>query len=144
MSYLYIKSFHLIFLIAWMVSLLYLPRLFVYHSSVSKTSPSYNLLLLMEKRLIKIIAIPAMILTLLFGTLLLDIQDELLYENYFIIKLFSVLLLICYQIYIIFVYLAFKRGKNKKSANFYKFINEIPTVFMIIIILLVVLKPNLG
>ena len=67
MFYLYFKSFHLIFLIAWMVSLLYLPRLFVYHSSVSITSSSYNLLLLMEKRLIKIIAIPAMILTFFFG-----------------------------------------------------------------------------
>ena len=144
MFYLYIKSFHLIFLIAWMVSLLYLPRLFVYHSGVSINSSSYNLLLLMEKRLIKIIAIPAMILTFLFGSILLNIQNELLYENYFIIKLFSVLLLIIYQVYLIFVYRSFKKRINKKSANFYKLINEIPTIFMIIIILLVVLKPNLG
>ena len=112
MFYLYIKSFHLIFLIAWMVSLLYLPRLFVYHSSVSKTSSSYNLFLLMEKRLIKIIAIPAMILTFLFGIILLYIQNDLLYENYFIIKLFFVLLLIIYQIYLIFVYLDFKEKKK--------------------------------
>ena len=144
MYYLYVKSFHLIFLIAWMVSLLYLPRLFVYHSSVSTTSSSYNLLLLMEKRLIKIIAIPAMILTFLFGSILSYIHSELLYENYFIIKLFSVLLLIIYQVYLISVYLSFKKRINKKSANFYKFINEIPTIFLIIIILLVVLKPNLG
>jgi len=144
MYYLYIKSFHLIFLIAWMVSLLYLPRLFVYHSGVSTTSSTYKLLLLMEKRLIIIIAIPAMILTFLFGSILLNIQNELLYENYFIIKLFSVLLLIIYQVYLIFVYRSFKKRINKKSANFYKLINEIPTIFMIIIILLVVLKPNLG
>ena len=144
MYYLYIKSFHLIFLIAWMVSLLYLPRLFVYHSGVSITSSTYKLLLLMENRLIKIIAIPAMILTFLFGSILLNVQNEFLYENYFIIKLFFVLLLIIYQVYLIFVYLAFKKRINKRSANFYKFINEIPTIFMIIIILLVVLKPNLG
>ncbi len=144
MYYLYIKSFHLIFLIAWMVSLLYLPRLFVYHSGISITSSSYNLLLLMEKRLIKIIAIPAMILTFLFGSLLLNIQNELLYENYFILKLLSVLLLTIYQVYLIFVYFGFKKRINKRSANFYKLINEIPTIFMIIIILLVVLKPNLG
>ena len=144
MYYLYIKSFHLIFLIAWMVSLLYLPRLFVYHSGVSITSSSYKLLLLMEKRLIKIIAIPAMILTFLFGTILLNIQNELLYENYFRIKLISVILLIIYQVYLISVYLAFKKKINKRAATFYKFINEIPTVFMIIIILLVVLKPNIG
>ena len=144
MYYLYIKSFHLIFVIAWMVALLYLPRLFVYHSGVSITSSSYNLLLLMEKRLIKIIAMPAMILTVFLGGVLLNIQSELLYENYFIIKLLSVLFLIIYQAYLIFVYLAFKKRKNKRTANFYKFINEIPTFLMIIIILLVVLKPNLG
>ena len=127
-----------------MVALLYLPRLFVYHSGVSITSSSYKLLLLMEKRLIKIIAMPAMILTFLFGSILLNIQSELLYENYFITKLLFVLLLIIYQVYLIFVYLAFKKRINKRTANFYKFINEIPTIFMIIIILLVVLKPNLG
>jgi putative membrane protein len=98
----------------------------------------------MEKRLIKIIAIPAMTLTLLFGIILLNIQNELLYENYFIIKLLSVLLLLIYQIYLIRVYLAFKKRINKRPASFYKLINEIPTIFMIIIILLVVLKPNLG
>ena len=144
MYYLYIKSFHLIFLIAWMVSLLYLPRLFVYHSGKSITSSSYNLLLLMEKRLIKIIAIPSMILIFLFGSILLNINYELLYENYFILKLLSVLSLVIYQVYLIFVYLAFKKRINKRSSNFYKYINEIPTIFMIIIILLVVLKPNLG
>ena len=83
MYFLYVKSFHLIFLIAWMVSLLYLPRLFVYYSSISTNNSPYNLLLLMEKRLIKIIAIPAMILTFLFGTILLNIQNELLYEKLF-------------------------------------------------------------
>ena len=144
MYYLYIKSFHLIFLIAWMVSVLYLPRLFVYHSGISVTSSTYNLFLLMEKRLIKIIAIPAMILTVLFGSILLNIQKELLYENYFAIKLLAVLFLIIYQVCLIRVYLAFKKRINKRSANFYKIINEIPTILMIIIILLVVLRPNLG
>ena len=144
MLYLYVKSFHLIFLIAWMVSLLYLPRLYVYHSSVSKNSSSYNLFLLMEIRLIKIIAIPAMTLTIFFGTILLYINHSLFYENYFIIKLFFVLILIMYQIYLISVYTKFKVRENFRSGKFYKIINEIPTILMIIIILLVVLKPNLG
>ena len=87
---------------------------------------------------------PAMILTFFFGGILLNIQSELLYENYFIIKLLSAALLIIYQVYLILIYLAFKKKINKRTANFYKFINEIPTFFMIIIILLVVLKPNLG
>ncbi len=144
MLYLYIKSFHLIFLIAWMVSLLYLPRLFVYHCSVTKNSSSYNLFLLMERRLIKIIALPAMILTFIFGIILLYISHNIIYENYFIIKLFLVLILIIYQIYLISVYTKFKVRENFRSGKFYKFINEIPTILMIIIILLVVLKPNLG
>ncbi len=144
MYYLYIKSFHLIFLIAWMVSLLYLPRLFVYHSTVSKISSSYSLLLLMEIRLIKIIAIPAMLLTLLFGTILLYYESSLLNETYFLTKLFSVILLIIYQFYLIVVFITFKRKKNKRSSKFFKFLNEIPTILMIIIILLVVLKPNMG
>ena len=144
MFYLYVKSLHLIFLIAWMVSLLYLPRLFVYHCSISKSNSSYDLFLLMEKRLINIIAIPAMVLTALFGIMLLNIQKELLYENYFQIKFLFVMILIVYQVYLIFMYLGFKKKINKKSAKFYKFINEIPTILMIIIILLVVLKPNLG
>ena len=144
MFYLYLKSFHLIFLIAWMVSLLYLPRLFVYHSSVPKSSSSYNLLLVMERRLIKIISIPGMVLTYLLGITLLKGQYELINENYFKIKLFFVLSLSIYQVYLISVYINFKKRKNKKSDKFYKFINEVPTIFMIIIILLVVLKPNIG
>ena len=144
MFYLYIKSFNIIFLIAWMVSLLYLPRLFVYHSNLSNKNSSYNLFLLMEIRLIKIIALPAMILTFLFGTILLHIQYNLIFEIYFIIKLIFVLALVIFQIYLFFVYLTFKERKNSKSERYYKLINEIPTILMIFIILLVVLKPNIG
>ena len=144
MFYLYVKSFHLIFLIAWMVSLLYLPRLFVYHTSLSKNSSPYNLFLLMEVRLIKIIAIPAMVLTYIFGFILVLNARDFIYENYFLIKLLSVVLLTIFQFYLIFLYLNFKARNNKKSVKFYKTINEIPTILMIIIILLVVLKPNIG
>ena len=144
MLYLYLKSFHLIFLIAWMVSLLYLPRLFVYHSSISKNNSSYNLFLLMETRLIKIIALPGMVLTFIFGIILLYLQNNLIFENYFRIKFSLVLLLVIFQIYLIYIYTIFKKKKNKRSGKFYKLINEIPTILMIIIILLVVLKPNLG
>ena len=98
----------------------------------------------MEVRLIKIIAVPGMLLTFLFGILLLNFQDNLIFENYFIVKLLLVILLAIFQIHLIVVYLAFKKRQNNKSGKFYKFINEIPTIFMIIIILFVVLKPNLG
>ena len=85
-----------------------------------------------------------MILTLIFGSILLYSQNELMYEKYFIIKLLFVLLLIIYQVYLFLIYSTFKDRKNKRSGNFYKLVNEIPTIFMIIIILLVVLKTNLG
>ena len=138
------KIFSFNFLIAWMVSLLYLPRLYVYHSDLSVSSSTYKLFLTMEIKLIKIIALPGMMLTFLFGFILLYLQNELFSENYFIIKLLFVLLLTIFQVYLISLYLLFKRKQNNKSGSYYKFVNEIPTVFMIIIILLVVLKPDLG
>ena len=144
MYYLYLKSFHIIFIIAWMVSLLYLPRLFVYHSSVSLKTETYDIFLLMEKRLILIIAIPALILSYIFGFLLLSENITLIYENYFNIKLLLLLMLTIYQIYLIMIYKDFKLKINNKSPRFFKLLNEIPTVIMIFIILLVVLKPNLG
>ena len=144
MYYLYLKSFHIIFIIAWMVSLLYLPRLFVYHSSVSLKTETYDIFLLMEKRLILIIAIPALILSYIFGFLLLSENITLIYENYFNIKLLLLLMLTIYQIYLILIYKDFKLKINNKSPRFFKLLNEIPTVIMIFIILLVVLKPNLG
>ena len=98
----------------------------------------------MEIRLIKIIAIPATILTFISGITLIYQEKELIYENYFIIKLFLVLLLLTYQGYLIHIYKTFKARSNKKTEKFYKVINEIPTFLMIIVILLVVLKPNLG
>ena len=122
MLYLYIKSFHLIFLIAWMVSLLYLPRLFVYHSSLSRIDSSYDLFLLMEIRLIKIISIPAMVLTLFFGFFLLYLQNEFIYENYFIIKVLAVALLIIYQFFLFLSYLDFKKKKIIDQVHFLKFL----------------------
>ena len=98
----------------------------------------------MEKRLINIIAIPAMILTIILGLILLYYQINLISENYFIIKFIFVILLIIYQIYLVCLHKIFREKNNKRTDKFYKIINEIPTLFMIIIILLVVLKPNLG
>ena len=144
MFYLYVKSFHLISLIAWMVFLLYSPRLFVYHSTFSKSSSRYNLFLLMELRLIKIIAVPAMTLTFVFGIILLHQENDLIYVNYFIIKLLLVFLLIASQIDLTHIYKIFKTLNNRKLEKFYKVLSEIPTILMIIIILLVVLEPNIG
>ena len=98
----------------------------------------------MEIRLIKIIAVLAMILTFIFGIILLYQEEGLIWEKYFIIKLCLVLLLVIYQIYLIHIFKIFKVLNNTKSKNFYKVLNEVPTILMIIIILLVVLKSNIG
>ena len=98
----------------------------------------------MEIRLIKIIAIPSMFLTSLFGFILLYINRDLILEKYFLLKVALVIMLVLYQVYLYFIHLSFKAKKNVKSSLFFKYLNEIPTVLMIIIILLVVLKPNIG
>ena len=144
MFYLYIKSFHLISLIAWMVPLLYLLTLFVHLSTVLKINSPYVSFLLMEIKLIKFIAISVMISTFVFGIVFLCQDSDLTYENYFIIKLCAVFLFTIYQIYLIYIYKSFKAKNNKRLVKFYKALNEVPTILMIIIILLVVLKPNIG
>ena len=143
MSYLYLKAFHIIAVIAWMVALLYLPRLFVYHSERQKDSISYEVFLLMEKRLIKIIMLPSMLLSLVFGILMIYLNTTLLMEGYFHLKLLLLLVLFGFHGYLISTYKKFEQRKITQTANYFKAINEIPTVLMIIIIILVVVKPNI-
>ena len=143
MIYLYLKAFHLISVIAWMVGLLYLPRLFVYHADSRNDSISYEVFLLMEKRLIRVIMLPSMILSLVFGIAMIYINSSILHEGYFHIKLFLLIILFGIHGYFVFLYKQFEEGKNEKTAKYFRLINEIPTVLMIIIIILVVVKPNL-
>ena len=143
MIYLYLKAFHLISVIAWMVGLLYLPRLFVYHADSRKDSISYEVFLLMEKRLIRIIMLPSMILSLVFGIALIYINSSILHEGYFHIKLFLLIILFGIHGHFVFLYNQFEERKNEKTSKYFRLINEIPTVLMIIIIILVVVKPNL-
>ena len=144
MYYLYIKAFHIISIIAWMVSLLYLPRLFVYHSQVLRDTKTYEIFLLMERRLIYLISLPSFLLSSLFGAILIYENNMLIYENYFLLKVLCICLLIIYHYVLILFYIKFKKKENINTSKFYKVLNEIPTLLMIIIILLVVLKPNLG
>ena len=144
MIYMYFKAFHIIAVIAWMVSLLYLPRLFVYHSSVMRKSITYEIFLTMEKRLLYFISLPAVFLSYIFGSYLIHENKSLVYEPYFIIKILAILLLTIFHYYLFSIYKSFKFETNVKTSNFFKYINEIPTVLMILIIILVVVKPDLG
>lgn len=144
MIYLYYKAFHIVAVIAWMVSLLYLPRLFVYHSSVLRKSVTYDIFLIMEKRLLYFISVTSIIFTYLIGVLLIIENLDLLSENYFIIKVLLVLFLTIYRFHLFLIFKNFEKRANTKISSYYRYINKIPTILMILIILLVVVKPDIG
>ena len=144
MYYDVLKAFHLIAVISWMVGLLYLPRLFVYHNETIFKSETDNTFLLMEFRLNKFIMTPAMVLTYLLGFILVYKQNYLLFENYFIIKLVLVVLLTAFHVYLSMLYKDFKKGYRIRNTVFYKIINEVPTILMIIIVILIIVKPNIS
>ena len=143
LSYDVIKSLHLIAVISWMVGLLYLPRLFVYHNESKLASDMDKTFLIMEYRLYHYIMNPALILTSLFGAYLLYKSPYLLIENYFLIKSIIVFLLIVFHLYLYFLYKDYKKRYRIKTTRFYRVINEIPTVLIIIVIILIFVKPEL-
>lgn len=142
MFYDIIKSFHLISIISWMVGLLYLPRLFVYHNDTDNLSEMDVTFLLMEYRLLKYIMTPALIVTYVLGVLLLYNNIDFLSENYFLVKLFLVFCLTIFHFYLSILYKDFKKGYRIRTTKFFRIINEIPTLLMIFIILLILVKPD--
>ena len=126
-----------------MVGLLYLPRLYVYHNDKEYLSDIDTTFLLMEQRLLKYIMKPALVATYAFGFILIYENDYLLSENYFLLKLVLVFILSLFHIYLSILYKDFKKGYRYKSTKFFRIINEIPTVLMIVIILLVIVRPDL-
>ena len=142
MFYDIIKSFHLISIISWMVGLLYLPRLFVYHNDTKNLSDMDVTFLLMEYRLMTYIMTPALIVTYTLGFLLLYDNTYFLSENYFLVKLFLVFCLTIFHFYLTILYKEFKKGYRFRKTKFYRIINEIPTLLTILIILLIIVKPN--
>ena len=142
MFYEIIKSFHLISVISWMVGLLYLPRLFVYHNDTKNFSEMDHTFLVMEYRLLNYIMTPAVVVTYFLGFVLLYDNSYFLDENYFLIKLLLVFCLTLFHYYLYILYKDFKKGYRFKKTKFYRIINEIPTLLMIFIILLIIVKPN--
>jgi putative membrane protein len=125
-----------------MAALLYLPRLFVYHTTVKKNSDTSEMLKIMELRLQKYIMNPAMLLTLLFGIFLLKTGELVNWgEKWIYFKLLAVFLLLLVHYLLAKYRKDFFLNKNRHSKKFYKILNEIPTILLILIILLVYLKP---
>ena len=140
--YLLFKSLHLISVISWMAGLLYLPRIFVYHSENSSEIKTSEIFKIMEKKLYFYIMTPAMTLSWIFGLLLIQtIGFQQLAQTWLILKIIFVVILTIYHFYLGNVLNQFKLGQNKRSHKFYRYINEIPTILLILIVFVVIFKP---
>ncbi len=140
--YLWIKALHIIFVMSWMAGMLYLPRLYVYHAQSKPGSELSETLKIMERRLLRGIINPAMIASFIFGGLLLMVPGVLVSPlGWLHVKLLFVLLLSAYHGFLARWRKDFERDQNQRSHTFYRMINEIPAVFMIIIVIMVVIKP---
>ena len=139
--YLLFKSLHLIAVISWLAGLLYLPRIFVYHSEATHESQK-NVFKTMERKLYNFIMMPAMLLSWLFGVLLIhSLGFEVFTELWMQIKTISVIILTYYH-FLLGKYLNdFAINDNKKSSKFYRIINEVPTIILIVVVFVVVFKP---
>ena len=141
-TYLLFKSLHLISVISWMAGLLYLPRIYVYHAQNKSENIISEVFKVMEKKLFFFIMTPAMILSWIFGLLLIhEIGFDQLGQTWMILKLLFVVILTLYHFYLGRILNQFKMDLNKYSHKFYRLINEIPTILLILIIFVVVFKP---
>ena len=139
--YLLFKSLYLIAVISWMAGLLYLPRIFVYHSEASYVEQK-NIFKIMERRLYNYIMMPAMLLSWVFGILLIHTLGFNIFSEFWMqLKTFLVSILTIYH-FLLGKYLNdFASDNNKKSSKFYRIINEVPTLILIVVIFVVVFKP---
>ena len=144
-TYLLFKSIHLIAVISWMAGLLYLPRIFVYHSEAARDNKSEDLMStfkVMERRLFIYIMNPAMIISWILGALLIHtVGIDNLSFLWLQLKLLFVIILTIYHFFLFQCLRKFVDNNNSYSPKFYRIINEIPTVLLIGIILIVIFKP---
>lgn len=139
-SYLWFKALHIISVMAWMAGLFYLPRLYVYHTQASKGSELSETLKVMERRLLRAIMYPAMVSSLIFGILLL-FEIQAWKQGWLHVKLLSIFGMIVFHFMLARYRIAFLEDRNQKSEKFYRMINEVPTVLMIVIVIMAIVKP---
>ena len=140
--YLTFKALHLIAVISWMAGLLYLPRIFVYHTENQDEKQINDVFKIMEFKLYNYIMMPAMILSWIFGLILIgSIGFEQLHSTWLIIKLILVVVLTIYHFFLGNCLNKFKNDENKYSSRFFRIFNEIPTILLILIVFIVVFKP---
>ena len=139
--YNWIKAFHIISVICWMAGLLYLPRLFVYHSAIKSGSELSETFKVMERRLNLFITNPSMIFTFVFGIWLIFLSPEILEQHWMQWKIIGLVGMTGIHGAFSRWRRFFERDENIFSTKFYKWINEVPTVLMIAIVILAVVKP---
>jgi putative membrane protein len=141
-SYLLFKSLHLIAVISWMVGLLYLPRIFVYHVENLNDKNTCLAFKTMESKLFFYIMTPAMILTWLFGLILIYVSGlDVLFALWIKLKILFIILLTLYHFYLARCLNDFKLEQNTKTSKFFRIINEVPTILLVFIVFIVVFKP---
>ena len=141
MSYEIIKSLHIISVISWMVGLLYLPRLFVYHADASTGSVQAETFKVMERRLLKAIMTPAMIASFIFGLWMLALNPGLLSEPWFHLKLTAVFLMAGVHGKFSKMRRLLENDEKPRSSKAYRIWNEVPTILMVITVFMAVAKP---
>ena len=141
-SYLLFKSLHLIAVISWMAGLLYLPRIFVYHVENLNDQNTSSIFKTMERKLFFYIMMPAMILSWIFGfILILTIGIDIFFTLWVKLKLLFVILLTIYHFYLCKLLKDFNLNRNTKSSKFFRILNEVPTILLILIVFIVIFKP---
>lgn len=139
--YLWIKALHVISVLSWMAGMLYLPRLYVYHCGAKAGSEMSETFKIMERRLLRIIINPAMILSWAFGIAMLVQNPDLLHQPFMHAKLGLLVLMQLAHAMLARCRRLFARDANPHSARFYRILNEVPTVLMIGIVILIIVKP---
>ena len=140
-TYLTFKSLHLIAVVSWMAGLLYLPRIFVYHAENETNNDIKAVFKIMEHKLFFYIMTPAMLASWIFGILLIYVQSYETFSFWLAIKLILVIILTFYHFLLLKWLIDFKKDSNSHSGKFFRYMNEVPTILLIIIIFVVVFKP---
>jgi putative membrane protein len=141
--FVWIKAFHIVAVVAWMAGMLYLPRLFIYHCAAETGSPQAETFIVMERRLLRAIINPAMIVSLVLGAILLSEPGMIDWAGdiWIYLKLAFVAVLVILHGFLARWRKAFEAGENRHDARFFRWINEVPTVAMIAIVIFAVVKP---
>ena len=141
MTYLYVKIFHIISFVSWMAMLFYLPRLFVYHAEHKDNKGFCEVIKIQESKLYNFIGYPAIICTLLSGIWLLMLEPTWLQGGWLHAKISLIVILVIYHFSLYRFMIAFREDRCQKSGKFFRMNNEVPTLILIIVTFLVIIKP---